>query len=92
MQGDPKNWSKKVRKILAEVGYEKTDTLFDINIADRSGMYNPLQNSNDLSDSYELKKILKQLEEEEGQFTLKDLAVKGQDLMQYFDLTPGKLI
>ena len=32
--------------------------LFDINIADRLGQENPLQNSSDLTDSYYLKELL----------------------------------
>lgn len=90
--GDPNNWNKKVRKLLSEAGFEKVDTLFDINIADRMGMYNPLQNSSDLSDSYELKKILRALEKEEGQFTTKDLAIDGNQLIQHFQIKPGKII
>ena len=90
--GDPNNWNKKVRKLLSEAGFEKIDTLFDINIADRMGMYNPLQNSSDLSDSYELKKILRALEKEEGQFTTKDLAIDGNQLIQHFQIKPGKIV
>lgn len=55
-------------------------------------MFNPLQNADDLSDSRALKKILIQIQEEEGQFTAKDLAVKGKDIMEYFQLAPGKII
>ncbi len=90
--GDPNNWNKKVRKLLSEVGFEKVDTLFDINIADRMGMFNPLQNSSDLSDSYELKKILRILQQEEGQFTTKDLAIDGNQLIQHFQIKPGKIV
>ncbi len=54
------------------------------------GMYNPLQNASDLSDSWYLKKLLLKLEQEEGQFRAKDLAIKGKDIMEYFNLKPGK--
>jgi hypothetical protein len=56
------------------------------------GMYNPLQNASDLSDSRYLKKLLLEIEQEEGQFRYKDLAVKGRDIMEYFNLKPGKII
>ena len=65
LQANPQNREKKVRKLLSEKGYEMVDNLFDINIADRLGQFNPLQNSSDLTDSYELKKILKKLNKEE---------------------------
>lgn len=62
--------------------------MLDINIADRLGMYNPLQNASDLSDSRYLKKLLLELNQEEGQFRAKDLAIKGKDVMEYFKLKP----
>ena len=55
-------------------------------------MYNPLQNASDLSDSWYLKKLLLELEQEEGQFRAKDLAIKGKDIMEHFHLKPGKII
>ncbi|MBR4567585.1 hypothetical protein IKO18_04100 [bacterium] len=51
-------------------------------------MYNPLQNASDLSDSRYLKDLLVQINEKEGQFTAKDLAVDGKDIMEHFHLTP----
>jgi hypothetical protein len=71
---------------LSEKGFEMVNNLFDINIADRIGQYNPLQNSADLSDSYELKHILKKLNEQEGQFKKTDLAIDGNRLMQELDI------
>ena len=38
-------------------------------------MYNPLQNSSDLSDSYYLKELLDEIENSEGQFKKADLAI-----------------
>ena len=64
----------------------------DINIADRLWMYNPLQNASDLSDSRYLKDILVKINEEEGQFTTKDLAVDGKDIMEHFNLKPWKIV
>lgn len=88
----PQNWAKKLRKLLSENGFERVNNLLDINIADRMGMYNPLQNASDLSDSRYLKELLLELEQAEGQFTAKDLAIKGKDIMEHFKLKPGKLI
>jgi hypothetical protein len=73
---------------LSEKGVEMVDNLFDINIADRLGQFNPLQNSTDLSDSYELKNILKKLNAEEGQFKKSDLAINGTALMKELKLAP----
>lgn len=88
----PQNRDKKLRKLLSESGFEKVNNLLDINIADRMGMYNPLQNASDLTDSRYLKKLLVKLENEEGQFTAKDLAIKGKDIMEHFKLKPGKIV
>jgi hypothetical protein len=68
------------------------NNLLDINIADRIGQFNPLQNSSDLSDSYELKNILKKLNKQEGQFKKSDLAINGTTLMKELKLTPGPLL
>lgn len=88
MQANPDNREKKVRKLLSEKGYEMVNNLFDINIADRLGQFNPLQNSADLSDSYALKTILKKLNEEEGQFKKSDLRITGTILMKELKLSP----
>jgi len=66
---------RKLKKLLSEAGYEKVQNLLDINIADRLGMYNPLQNSSDLSDSYYLKELLDEIQNSEGQFKKSDLAI-----------------
>lgn len=88
----PQNWTKKLRKLFSEAGYEKLQNLLDINIADRLGMYNPLQNSGDLSDSYYLKELLDEINNSEGQFKKSDLVVTGADIMEHFDLKPWKII
>jgi hypothetical protein len=88
LQANPDNREKKVRKLLSEKGYEMVNNLFDINIADRLGQFNPLQNSADLSDSYALKTILKKLNEEEGQFKKSDLRITGTILMKELKLAP----
>lgn len=81
-----------MRKIFSEAGYEKLQNLLDINIGDRLGMYNPLQNAYDLSDSYYLKELLDQINANEGQFQKSDLAISGSDIMEYFQLKPGRII
>ena len=88
----PNHREKKVRKLLSEKGYEMVSNLLDINIADRIGQSNPLQNSCDLRDAYELKTILEKLNQEEGQFKTSDLAVKGTLLMQELQIPAGPLV
>ncbi|MDR0282405.1 MAG: hypothetical protein LBI53_03710 [Candidatus Peribacteria bacterium] len=51
-----------------------------------------MQNSADLRDSYELKTILKRLNQEEGQFKISDLAVNGTILMQVLGIAAGPLV
>ena len=92
LMGNAQNWTKRLRKLLSEVWYEKLQNLLDINIADRLWMYNPLQNSSDLSDSYYLKTLVDEIEQNEGQFKKSDLAITGADVMEHFDLKPWKLI
>lgn len=61
-------------------------------MADRRGQYNPLQNNSDLKDVITLRDLLKQIHKEEGQFTMKQLAVDGAMLMKHFSLEPSRLI
>lgn len=86
------NTEKKVRSFLSEAGYKKAMNIFDITMADRLGQFNPLQNSSDLSDIDTLRSILKKLQKQEWQFTMKNLAINGWDLVQHFKLIPSALI
>ena len=92
LNSHPNNWIKKVRKLYSEKWYEMVNNLFDINIADRLGQENPLQNSSDLTDSYYLKELLNQLKDSEWQFEMKDLAIDWEKLMKHFKLEPSRLI
>ena len=92
LNSHPNNWIKKVRKLYSEKWYEMVNNLFDINIADRLGQENPLQNSSDLTDSYYLKELLLQLKNSEWQFEMKDLAIDGERLMKHFKLEPSRLV
>ena len=86
------NTEKKVRKFLSESGYERACNIMDICIADRLGQYNPLQNGSDISDVYEIKKILTKLHKKEWQFTMKQLAIDGNDIMKHFKIPASPLI
>ncbi|MDP2669533.1 MAG: hypothetical protein Q8O99_00530 [bacterium] len=68
-----------------------TLNLLDIAIADRLGQYNPLQVAA-IHELEELKEKALSLYEAEGRFTMKELAVNGNDLLQEFTLTPGPQI
>lgn len=83
---------KKLRKFLSESWYQQVEHILDITMADRRGQYNPLQNNSDLKDVITLRDLLKQIHKEEGQFTMKQLAVDGAMLMRHFSLEPSKLI
>lgn len=83
---------KKLRKLYSDAGFEKVNNLLDITIADRQGQYNPLQNSNDITDVEALRALLQELKEKEGQFTSKQLAISGKDIMKYFNLSAGPQI
>ena len=92
LNSHPNNRIKKVRKLYSEKWYEMVNNLFDINIADRLGQENPLQNSSDLSDSYYLKELLNQLKNSEWQFEMKNLAIDWEKLMKHFKLEPSCLV
>ncbi|MFZ2718194.1 MAG: HD domain-containing protein [Candidatus Absconditicoccaceae bacterium] len=86
------NREKKLRKFLSDAGFDRVNNVFDIAIADRLGQYNPLQNSSDISDVRELKTQLKKLNDKEGQFTIKNLVIDGNDIIRYFKMKPGPII
>jgi len=87
-----KNREKKVRSFFSEAGYERAMNILDITMADRLGQYNPLQNSSDISDVDEIRKILKKLQKQEGQFTMKNLAIDGTYIMKELKLPAGPVI
>lgn len=86
------NTEKKVRVFLSDAGFERAMNIMDITMADRLGQFNPLQNSADISDVDMLKATLKKLHKKEGQFTMKELAVDGSDVMKEFKLKPSPSI
>jgi len=91
--GEILEWSEtkqtsRLRKLLSDWGIEKCLNLMDITIADRTGQYNPMQSSS-FEDIHSLKALLQNIYDEEGQFTIKDLAVNGNDLMKELDIKAG---
>ncbi len=92
LNASPPNKQKKLRKFLSEAGFEKVNNVLDIAIADRLWQYNPLQNSSDISDVRELKQQLKTLNKKEWQFTIKNLAINGNDIIQYFQIQAWPII
>jgi len=81
------NRAKKLRKLYSEAWFEKVNNLLDIAIADRLGQYNPMQNSSDITDIEDFRKLLKKLKKQEWQFTSKDLDIDGQIIMEYFKIS-----
>lgn len=92
LNAHPNNWVKKIRKLLSEKWFDLVDSLFDINISDRIWQENPLQNSSDLSDSYYLKVLLRQINDSEWQFEKKNLVVDWEKIMKHFSLSPSPLV
>ncbi len=89
LDAKPINRKKKVRKLFSEAGFCKVNNLLDICIADRIGQYNPMQNSSDITDVEQLRILLKELQEEEWQFTPKDLAIRWGDIMKELNIDSG---
>ncbi|MFA6256668.1 MAG: HD domain-containing protein, partial [Candidatus Absconditabacterales bacterium] len=88
----PEKREKKIRQFLSEAGVEKFRNILDITIADRMGQFNPLQNSSDITDIDKIRKIMERLHKQEGQFTMKQLAVSGEDIMKQCKLNAGPKI
>jgi tRNA nucleotidyltransferase (CCA-adding enzyme) len=88
LNANEENRVKKMRKLYSEVWFEMVNNLLDITIADRLWQYNPMQNSSDITDVEELRKILNFLKKNEWQFTQKDLAVNWKIIMNHFKLQP----
>lgn len=82
----PEKREKKIRGFLSEAGVERFRNILDITIADRRWQYNPLQNSSDITDVDKIRKMMERLHKQEGQFTMKQLAINGADLMKKFRL------
>lgn len=86
LNANEENRVKKLRKLYSEAWFEKVNNLLDITIADRLWQYNPMQNSADITDVEELRKLLKKLQKQEWQFTQKDLQIDGKTIMEHFKL------
>jgi len=86
------NKIKKTRKFFSEAWWERANNILDIMMADRTGTYNPLQKASDLTEVIQVKRDIKKLNEKEGQFTAKKLAINGDDIMKHFKLKPWKNI
>ncbi len=81
IKGKPQTVQKKLQDWLDEFWLQKVLNLLDITIADRLGQYNPIQDS-EVQVLKNLKKLAKQIYKQRGRFTLKDLAVSWNDIIQ----------
>ncbi len=91
LDAKPENRPKKIRKMLSENWFDRVNNLFDICKADRLGQFNTLQ-APSLHQVDELKEILTDLFDREGQFDLKALDINGNDLMTSLKLKPGPIV
>ncbi len=80
-------WTRKLRELMSEWGYDATLNLLTIAIADRLGQYNPLQKAA-ISELEHLKTMVTELYDTEWQFTMKQLAINGNDIMKTFGIAP----
>jgi len=91
LNAKPENREKKMRKMLSEGGMERLDNLFDLVLGDRRWHYNPIQ-APEIQPVEDLRTMAHRLDKKEGQFTIKKLAINGDDLMKKFKLKPWKHI
>lgn len=92
LDADVEKREKKMRRLLSDKWFDRVNNLLDICIADRLWQYNPLQNSSDISDVYQLRSILKKLHKEEWQFTMKNMKINWVQIMEEFNIEAGKLV
>lgn len=79
---------KGLRRLIRQVGVELIFDLLDLRRADVTGL--GMGNSTDDIDVFEAD--IKAEIESKAPFSLKDLAINGNDLMEMFDLKPGKKV
>lgn len=95
LMGDPEHYKKKLRPLIAEVGPELVKNLCILTMADRLGQYNPIQTPQ-LDEVTKLMNLVDEIMEDEGRFTMKQLAVNGDILMKELQLSAwpqlGKLL
>ncbi len=87
LMGDPTHYKKKLRPLIAEVGPEMVKNLCLLTIGDRLGQYNPIQ-APAIDDIYALIDMIDEIMNDEGRFTLSQLAINGTILMQELQMKP----
>jgi hypothetical protein len=85
LMGDPDHYKKKLRPLIAEVGPELVKNLCILTIVDRLGQYNPIQPPQ-LDEVSKLINLVDEIMEDEGRFTMKQLAVNGDSIMKELQL------
>ena len=87
LMGDESHYKKKLRPMIAQVGPDMVKNLCLLTVADRLGQYNPIQ-APAVDDVYGLIDLIDIIMEEEGRFSMKELAINGDLLMKELKLTP----
>lgn len=85
LMGDSKNYTKKLRPLIAQVGPEMVKNLWLLTIADRLGQYNPIQEPQ-IQNVYALIDLIDSIMKEEGRFSMKDLLIDGNILMEELNI------
>lgn len=83
------NIEKKIRKAIAELGYDIFQNLIDISIGDRLGQYNPLQQPQ-ITWLQALKKLTQHIFENQWAFSMKELCINWERVMKHFNISAGK--
>lgn len=77
-----------VRRFIRRVGVDNVKDMIDLRIGDRLG------SGTQTAESWRLKEFKKRIEEQlqPGPFSIKDLAIDGNDIMKELNIKPGKQI
>jgi hypothetical protein len=87
LMGDPTHYKKKLRPLIAEVGPEMVKNICLLTIGDRLGQYNPIQ-APQVEEVYTLISLIDDIMADEGRFTMKQLIINGDTLMQELKIKP----
>ncbi len=87
LMGDPAHYKKKLRPLIAEVGPEIVKNLCFLTVGDRLGQYNPIQ-APQIEEVYTLISLIDEIMTDEGRFTMKQLVINGDILMQELKIKP----
>lgn len=85
------NHKPKLRKLISEKWFDNVEKLVYLCLADRRWQFNPIQ-TKELNQPWLLMDKIQKMKNDEWQFTMKDMLIDWEIIMEKLDLKPGKII